>query len=229
VDGNQFDQIAQTLRHGSTRRAAMGLLAGGGLAGVAGRLGLATVAEAKHKRRKRKRGDRCYGSHPTRCSPSASHPNQYCFPRGAVCCGPSLGGGACPPGEGCCPPSQAHPEGNCAGVDEVCCSVEAGGGSCPTSHPVCCGPTAGAPAGSCIPSGFKCCPYGGLCYEDETCCAPSPAFPQGVCAPHGAFCPRAGVAESDDRLAPIRRAEALPRLERGRLAMDGDDHSGRRK
>jgi hypothetical protein len=225
MDGKQFDAIAQNLYEGATRRRAIRLLTAGALGGVAGRLGLTESIEAKRKRKKRhKRGDRCYGDLPKRCSPTAGRPGA-CYPAGYHCCGATLGGGACPPGEDCCPPNQLYPNGYCAGADEVCCPVEKGGGSCPTEFPVCCGPDPTAPVGSCIPQGFKCCSFGGYCYANETCCAPSPGFPQGVCAAPGVMCPRAGAADaqSEQHFVPIRRAEAKPRIERGRTGVAKDE------
>jgi hypothetical protein len=219
VDDQRFDAITQTLRDGATRRAVFRLLAGGTLGSAVGWLALSEDGEAKRKKKKRHKGDRCYDPLPIRCSPTASHPNDFCFPRGAVCCGAALGGGACPAGSDCCPPTQGAPEGNCAGVDEVCCSVAGGGGSCPTALPVCCGPTPAEPIAQCIPAGFQCCPFGGYCYDDEACCAPSPAFPEGICVPKGWPCPRSAVAESDQRFAPIRRVTSVARLERRRLAV----------
>lgn len=219
MDNGQFDRLTQAFHNGATRRVAFRLLTGGALSGAAGRLGFAENSEAKRKRKKKhKRGDRCFGDHPKRCSPTASDPRVGCFPTGYMCCGAANGGGACPPGFDCCPPTQGAPDGNCAGLDEVCCSVEDGGGYCPNHLPVCCGPTPAEPVAQCIPAGLQCCPFGGYCYDDETCCAPSPAFPEGVCAPRGFGCPRAGATDlqSEDRFVPIRRADSVPRGERGR-------------
>jgi hypothetical protein len=219
MNNQQFDRLSRVMREDATRRTLGRLLAGSALSGLAARWAVPEPAVGKGKRKKHRRGDRCSGSLPKRCSPTASS-QQTCYPAGSICCGPSLGGGACAQGFECCPPTQGAPDGNCAGVDEVCCSVANGGGFCPTHLPVCCGPTLVDPQPQCIPAGWQCCPFGGYCYADETCCAPSATFPQGVCVSPGVACPRGAVAGLQDtgHFAPIRQATSEGRRERPRIS-----------
>ena len=171
-----------------SRRALGRAAAGGALVGLAGRLGFGDPVAAK---RKRKKGDRCFGPRPVRCSPTAAEPLAVCYPRGAICCGSALGGGACPPGSECCAPEPVNPTGSCAPPGNHCCPP-AIGGYCPQYAPTCCPATIQDPLGLCIPTGFRCCTGaqgGGSCRDDETCCPPSAGFPNGSCAPPGWDCP----------------------------------------
>ena len=208
MDHAAFDELARMMKQEmGTRRGVVRLLAGSTLATVGIHLGVAHDDAVSAKRKKR---GRCYGRLPVYCAPTAQDPEGTCYPRGAICCGKSMGGGACPPGKTCCPPSIVHPEGNCASPAERCCPAATGGGSCPNFAPVCCAPTLQDPFGLCIPSGFKCCTTaqgGGYCREDQTCCPPSPGFPAGTCADPGVACPPTHGLAADNRQLEPRQLE----------------------
>ncbi len=197
MEQTRFSELAQILSDGASRRAAFRLLAGGAIGSLVGWQGRVENAAAKgkgKKKKKRKKG-RCYGSLPVWCSPTASEPDAVCYPQGAVCCDPSVGGGACPPGEACCPPNPVDPEGSCAPPGSQCCPASVGGGYCAQFTPICCPPTLQEPLGLCLPTGFQCCSTaqgGGFCTADQTCCPPSPLYPNGSCAPAGVACGQAG-------------------------------------
>jgi hypothetical protein len=160
MDDSRFDEIAQSLQYGATRRAAGQLLAGGALASLAGWLGLSEDGEAKRKRKKKKRKktstQRCPSSLPTQCPPTAQDPDGLCAPPGFHCCTSSQGGGAC---EGaypqCCAPTAQDPQGLCIPNGSVCCTSSEGGGYCDPGE-TCCPPCAGWPNGFCAPLGYNC-------------------------------------------------------------------------
>jgi hypothetical protein len=161
MDDKRFDDLAQSLRDGASRRAASRLLAGGALAGIAGWLGLSGDGEAKKKRKKKRKKKsnsewHCPNDLPTSCPPDSHNPQGFCAPAGYHCCGNAGGGGACP-----------------------------------GDNPQCCAPTVQDPGGLCIPSGSVCCTSdegGGYCNPGKTCCPPCEGWPDGFCADPGYPC-----------------------------------------
>lgn len=220
MEHETFDELTRQLKQGmGTRRGVVRLLAGSVLATAGIHLGLASGASVSAKRKKKRSTGRCRGAFPVNCPAPAGDPLGRCYPRGAICCSRTYGGGACPSGQTCCPPSLVHPEGNCATPTDRCCPASAGGGSCPDFAPVCCAPTLQDPFGLCIPSGFKCCTSaqgGGYCREDQTCCPPSPGFPEGTCADPRVPCPPTqGVATDSEQLEPRQMQRPRGSVDRG--------------
>jgi hypothetical protein len=153
MDEKRFDEIAQTLSDGATRRTAGRLLAGGALAGVAGWLGLHADGEAKRKKKNKKR---CPGSRPKKCAPTSRDPKGLCVPSGFTCCSEALGGGACAPeNPQCCAPTFQDPGGLCIPGGSVCCTSAEGGGFCGPGE-TCCPPIPDFPDGFCVSPGFAC-------------------------------------------------------------------------
>jgi hypothetical protein len=158
VEDKRFDELTQIMRDGATRRAAMRLLTGGTLTGVAGWLGLRGAADAKRKHKKKKRKSRwhCPSDNPTFCPPDAHNPDGFCAPPGFHCCGSALGSGACDGAHPqCCPPTAQDPQGLCIETGSVCCTTEEGGGYCSPGQ-TCCPPCAGWPDGFCANPGYSC-------------------------------------------------------------------------
>ncbi len=157
MDEKRFDQIAQTLGDGATRRTVGRLLASGALAGVAGWLGLHADGEAKRKRKKkRKKKKLCPGSFPKYCPPTSLDPLGVCVRSGNTCCSDALGGGSCAPDNPqCCAPTIQDPGGLCIPSGSVCCTSAEGGGFCGPGD-TCCPPTPDFPNGTCALPGFGC-------------------------------------------------------------------------
>ncbi len=115
MDDRTFDNAARTIgaEHETTRRRALGLLAGLGLL-----LGASPeLAEARKKKKKKKDKFRC-------------------TPDGGVCLGNQFG--CC--GLQCCL-AVGQPEGGlrfCTQFTNTCCNAIDGGGACPPEFPVCC-------------------------------------------------------------------------------------------
>lgn len=155
MDEKRFDEIAQTLGDGATRRTVGRLLAGGALAGVTGWLGLSGEGGAKRKKKKRKK-KRCPSHLPRICPPTSRDPRGLCVPSGFTCCSDSLGGGACnPENPQCCAPTLQDPDGLCVPSGSVCCTSQEGGGFCGPGA-ICCPPVPGFPNGLCATPGFDC-------------------------------------------------------------------------
>lgn len=223
VDHDAFDTLTRVTATGwATRRGLLCAVAGGAWGAALGPSALHDVA-AQRKRRKPSHAPRgCRGAYPVQCSPTPDDPQAICFPAGAICCGSTLGGGACPPGQSCCPPSRDEPAGTCAGPDASCCPASAGGGACPLTAPTCCPPTDEAPAGFCSPRNVTCCSFGNIyCAADEDCCPPSIEFPAGGCVPRGTYCPRDGRPRGDDHMTRAQGDQAQTRLAHRRLAVRG--------
>jgi hypothetical protein len=156
MDEKRFDEIAQALGDGATRRTVSRLLAGSALAGVTGSLGLSEDGEAKRKRKKKRKKKLCPGSFPKYCPPTSLDPLGICVRSGNTCCSDALGGGSCAPDNPqCCAPTIQDPGGLCIPSGSVCCTSEQGGGFCGPGD-TCCPPVPGFPDGLCALPGFDC-------------------------------------------------------------------------
>ena len=166
MDGRRFDVLTVTLTAvggGSSRRAALRVLAGGALGTVLTRLGVQEAAAAC------RRDSDC--SNRAKCC-RAGRRQGVCVPADSVCCGSEDATRYCRPTAGvavvCCP--KDCKKNCCPATHPVCCKAGLVRGCCAESHPVCCPPHEALPEfpqGYCCPQGQKCCPSG--CCLDETC------------------------------------------------------------
>jgi hypothetical protein len=188
MDDRDVDALVRLLAAGETRRAALRLLAGGALAGLAARLGLAEGAEAKKQRQRRpepkrqdklqpegKRKGKKQGKNKAKPRPKPCGPNEHrcgpgpCIPINQCCSNQKrCADGSCVSQGACCPGEKVCVDGSCVATG-ACCPGErrCADGSCTPFHLCCQGEK---PCGDieCIPVD-ECCEFDPppLCGECE--------------------------------------------------------------
>ena len=188
MDQEHFDDLTRSVAGGgNTRRAAMRLLAGSALAGVAAHLGLTSVTEAKKSKQQQRASSKSHGELKSEGRGKKKHhkkrdkkrdkrrhkkPQDADIPLCPLTCEES--------GKKCCD------DGSCV-VIELCCPGQrmcADGGCQPKTQ--CCDDERKCPDGSCAIIG-ECCPglhqcyAGGPCFPGDVCCPNDPQPQCGQC------------------------------------------------
>jgi hypothetical protein len=193
VESEKFDALIRQTYAAATRRGVVRVGLGALAASALGTLGPVLDADAKKKKKHKKK--RCKGERPVKCGngccPSvfsqccedATEPTNFftCNPADFTCCPVEDGGGSCPSFlPQCCPPTIFDPFGTCALETDVCCTSDTGSGTCPQEFPVCCLIDPEDPeSGNCCGAGQTCCQIDDDCQGtdvcDSNCCVPEVA------------------------------------------------------
>jgi hypothetical protein len=163
MDDARFDELMRVLSTGASRRAVLGLVAGG--AGLASIAAIDTVAKKKRKKNK-------HAKKPKRCLTVGNR--SLACPKGSVCCDPgkSTAAGCAPAGFPVC----CESDGFAHESDIVCCADRTQGdeGICDTEYPHCCQES----IGGCCEDGYPLCCSNALgeycCPPETTCCESNP-------------------------------------------------------
>ena len=166
MDNRRFDQLAKLISGAAgSRREALRIAFGGGLAAA---LGFTALEEseaadrarrrerreerrARRRRRRRRRKNRC------------TRPNRECNTnRPSECCS-----------QQCCFDNTSSTDGICSDNGGTCCTFRQNGGYCPQANPQCCGSAA-------------CCTREGS--PGNSVCCSSPQTGIGFCCPEGSTC-----------------------------------------
>ena len=108
MDQGRFEMLARQMAGGAgTRRAVMGLLAGGALAGLEASFGLTDVAAAKQKSKRKRRGER-------------KRRNKQTAPSGCGADRQQCADGSCIATNECCPGQRQCRDGRCLAADRCC-------------------------------------------------------------------------------------------------------------
>jgi hypothetical protein len=147
MDETRFDNLTRTLQRLASRRAALKAAGASGLAASLAVLG--RDAEAKKKKKNKKKGPKCAGNFlgcannasccSQNCCTTLDNSDRFCVSKvDIICCPPEIRGGCDPEFPTCCPPDSFE-EGFCCRPGRTCCEDSDGFGyCCPPETPVCC-------------------------------------------------------------------------------------------